>query len=162
MNQRPSTPWASTWMAMAATIARRSKDPSTRCGSVVVSEDLKTFLGCGFNGPPPLISDHSFDWNNRERKRELVFHAEDNAIWFAANVHGCDKLNGGVLFVNAKPCHRCMLNAVRCQLSQVIYDGEGPQPKMVDDDEFAKTTETAKLGGVNLIDYSQYLFQSNF
>lgn len=154
MNQRETEPWSITWLRMAKEIAKRSKDPSFQAGAVLVAAGYKTFLGCGFNGPPTRIDDDKIDWTDRSLKRSLCLHSESNAIWHAVAAHGSGALVDGFLFVNGRPCHRCCLEAVRAQLSSIIYDPTGSQPKMVDDDEFARTLKVASLSNLTLTPFT--------
>jgi deoxycytidylate deaminase len=150
---RKPEPWAVTWMRMAHVIASRSKDPSFQAGAVLVAEDNKTFLGLGFNGPSPRSSD-DFDWKDRSRKHAVVSHAESNCLWFAADAHGLRQLAGSILYVNGRPCHDCVREAVRAGVGDIIYAAGGPQPRMVDADEWAKSELVAKDGGVWLVPYT--------
>jgi len=126
-------PWDTTFMEMARTIAKRSKDPSTQCGAVVVGSGHRV-LGLGFNGPPPQLDDRLIPWLHRPSKLACVIHAEENAI-DDAREKGCgDKLQGSTLYVTAFPCPGCVLRMIRAGIHSVIYDDDpARQPKMCDD-----------------------------
>ncbi len=148
--------WESMFMAMAHVIARRSKDNSFQAGAVLVAADGRTVLGLAYNGPSPFIDDN-FDWSDRSLKRSLVNHAESNCLWFAVAAHGREALMAGLLFVNGKPCSQCAKEIARAGLSTVVWDDTNPaQPKMVDEGEWAKTTDILKRADVDLVPYSFY------
>ena len=56
------------YMAMAKLISKRSKDPNTQVGAVIVSKDDR-ILSVGYNGFPNGCSDDEFPWA-RSAKRE--------------------------------------------------------------------------------------------
>lgn len=53
--------WHEYFMASAFLVAKRSKDPVTRVGAVIVNEDNK-IVGTGYNGMPMGCSDDIFPW----------------------------------------------------------------------------------------------------
>jgi dCMP deaminase len=75
--------WDDTWMAIAHVIARRSKDPSTQVGAVIVDVS-NNILGIGYNGLPRGCDSNKFPWNRTgnclDTKYMYVSHAEANAI----------------------------------------------------------------------------------
>lgn len=80
--------WDFRFLAMAEMVASWSKDPSTKCGSVIVRPD-KTVAAVGFNGFPMGCDDSEHLYANRELKYMRVVHAEVNAILSAREpLHG--------------------------------------------------------------------------
>jgi deoxycytidylate deaminase len=148
--------WKFTWMTMAADFSKRSKDPSFQAGAVLVDTDNKGFLGMGFNGPAPYSSDN-FDWEDRKRKHLVVQHAESNCLWNAALTHTKEDLWCSKLYVNGKPCHKCALEAIRAGVVEIYYDDLGPQPKMVDEEEWEKVLFVTKDAEIELIPYSDVI-----
>lgn len=60
--QRSSIPtWDETFMDMARVIAKRSKDPSTQVGAVIVSKDRR-ILSVGYNGATNGLHDDFMPW----------------------------------------------------------------------------------------------------
>lgn len=66
-----------------------SKDPSTKCGAVIVRE-VNRDISKGYNGLPARIKDYAERLNTREVKYRLTLHAEENAIlWAREPLFGC-------------------------------------------------------------------------
>ena len=62
---RNPTPWDDVFMEMAHVIAKRSKDPSTQVGAVIVDQSNR-IVSLGFNGPPRCVVDSAVNWNESE------------------------------------------------------------------------------------------------
>ena len=75
--------WDDYFMGLAHLSAKRSKDPSTQVGAVIVSKDHRV-IGIGYNGFPNGCDDDDFPWNREgeviQTKYPYVVHAELNAI----------------------------------------------------------------------------------
>ena len=117
---------ANVYMAMAKLISKRSKDPNTQVGAVIVSKDDR-ILSAGYNGFPNGCSDDEFPWA-RSAKREYdtkypyVVHAELNAI---LNFRGDNKaFEGSTLYVTLFPCHECAKAIIQSGIKTVIYDSD--------------------------------------
>ena len=112
-----------TYMKMAQLIAKRSKDPNSQVGAVIVSSDDR-ILSMGYNGFPNGISDDDFPWEREAEKEEdtkypYVCHAEVNAI---LNFRGDIKaLVGSTLYVTLFPCNECMKLILQTGISNIIY-----------------------------------------
>lgn len=109
------TKWDVRFMEMCRLVARWSKDPSTKCGAVIVRPD-NTVVSLGYNGFPQGIEDTDERLNNRELKYEMVVHAEMNAILFApASVTNC------TLYVTPYlPCARCAVHVIQAKIHKVV------------------------------------------
>jgi dCMP deaminase len=118
MSHRQPNEWSNVFLDMAFAIAKRSKDPSTQCGAVLVDCN-NVILSCGFNGPPPNIDDTLVPWNERPDKYNFIIHAEENALWFATQLHG-DKVERSTLYVTHYPCSNCVLRLIRSKVGRVI------------------------------------------
>ena len=111
-NSRPS--WDEIWMEMAQTLSRRSVDPRTKVGCVVVSGDNTKILALGYNG------DHVGGLNavdSTEPGQSNFIHAEENAII---------KLDYGlhhkkVLYVTVSPCYMCAKRIINAKIDEVVY-----------------------------------------
>ena len=111
------------YMAMAKLISKRSKDPNTQVGAVIVSSDDR-ILSVGYNGFPNGCSDDEFPWA-RSAKREYdtkypyVVHAELNAI---LNFRGDNKaFEGSTLYVTLFPCHECAKAIIQSGITRLVY-----------------------------------------
>ncbi len=111
------------YMNMAKLISKRSKDPSSQVGAVIVSSDDR-ILSIGYNGFPNGISDDEFPWereaeNEVDTKYPYVCHAEANAI---LNFRGDLKaLSGATLYVTLFPCNECMKLILQTGITNIIY-----------------------------------------
>ena len=110
--------WGDKYIHLAKEISTWSKDPSTQVGAVVVGCDGQ-ILSQGYNGFPRGIADSEDRLNNRERKYELVVHAEMNAI-YNASLNGIS-LKDSVLYVYGLPiCNECAKGIIQCGIKKVI------------------------------------------
>jgi dCMP deaminase len=110
--------WGDKYIHLAKEISTWSKDPSTKVGAVVVGRDGQ-ILSQGYNGFPRGINDTSERLNNRERKYELVVHAEMNAI-YNASLNGVS-LKGSTLYVYGLPiCNECAKGIIQVGIKKVI------------------------------------------
>lgn len=115
----------SVYMLIAKIISKRSKDPNTQVGAVIVSEDDR-ILSIGYNGFPNGISDDDpeYDWSNRDlsdpnNKYMWSSHAEFNAI---LNYRGDVKdLRNSTLYVTLFPCNECAKAIIQTGISNIIY-----------------------------------------
>jgi deoxycytidylate deaminase len=115
---RQPNEWSNVFLDMAFAIAKRSKDPSTQCGAVLVDCN-NVILSCGFNGPPPNIDDTLVPWNERPDKYNFIIHAEENALLFALENHG-HKVERSTLYVTHVPCSQCVLRLIRSKVARVF------------------------------------------
>jgi dCMP deaminase len=108
--------WNDYFMDMATLVAQRSKDPSTKVGCVVVSED-RIVVSTGYNGLPRGVNDKS-ERMERPAKYLWTSHAEENAVAQAARVGA--KLKGGTAFVTHHPCSRCARSLIQAGVTTVV------------------------------------------
>jgi dCMP deaminase len=134
MQTKRSEKWDQHWLNMAELHASMSKDPSTKVGAVIVGPD-RELISAGFNGFPRGIIDTVDRLEDRDRKLELVVHAEMNAAIAAARlglrVKGCTLY---LVAVDAKtgqkwggaPCMRCSVHLIQAGISEVVtYPSDG-------------------------------------
>ncbi len=100
-------------MAIAASL--RSKDPSTKVGSVIMNRDNK-IIGTGYNGFPPGFPDTEENWQPPQ-KYETVIHAEMNCIFNAVNAidQQCK------MIVTLRPCTNCAKHICATKIKEVFY-----------------------------------------
>ncbi len=112
-------PWDDRYLKMAALVASFSKDPSTKCGAVIVRPD-KTVCSVGFNGFPAGCSDDSELYGNRELKYSRVVHAEVNAV-----LHAREPLNGYTMYTwppgYGPSCDRCTAVIIQAGIKAVVH-----------------------------------------
>jgi len=130
------------YMGMAWWSSRRSKDPRTQCGALIISKH-NIPLGTGYNGPPRQIDDNAIDWS-APAKYPYMKHSEVNAIKHS----NPELLDGATLYINGRPCKDCMLDIVDAGVKRVVYYDRSPV--MVDDEEWRLSQEIAAKGNVVL------------
>lgn len=107
--------WTETFFELAKVIAKRSKDPKTKVGAVLVKNGR--VIGLGYNGEPKEFT-YSFNWDSEE-KYDYVIHAELNAIANAcsigANVAGSD------IYLTLSPCSNCIKLLIQHDIKNVYF-----------------------------------------
>jgi dCMP deaminase len=122
--------WQVRFMRQAREWASYSKDPSSKVGCVVVSQDRRP-LSYGFNGFPDGIADDG-RLHDREVKYEHVIHAELNAIMNAAKVG--TKVGGETLYLwELPPCHRCAAHILQAGIGHVTMIEPDPKGRYYDE-----------------------------
>jgi dCMP deaminase len=135
--QRPS--WDEYFMTLAEQISRRSPDPSTKHGCVLVDTENRV-ISTGYNGPVaglpndivPLDRPDKYDW---------FIHAEDNAVAFAR----CD-LRGATAYVTGAPCAGCFRRFLQVGIRRIVYGGR--ESACIKDSERAACSAMARQLGV--------------
>lgn len=112
--------WQKYFLEMAEQVASRSKDPSTKVGCVIATED-KVVVATGYNGIPRDVLDKP-ERMERPAKYLWTSHAEENAVAMAARVGS--RLRGGHAFVTHMPCCRCARMLIQAGIS-TVYCGDG-------------------------------------
>lgn len=108
--------WDVRFLELAKHISTWSKDPSTKCGAVIVRSD-RTVSSIGFNGFPRGCCDDPALYEDRALKYERVVHAEMNAT-LSAN----EPVRGCTLYVWPGPiCNRCAAHIIQAGISRVVY-----------------------------------------
>lgn len=127
--------WSDFFFEICNVISKKSKDPSTKVGSVIVNTG-HSIVSTGYNGFPIGVNDQLFaisDENTiikspryeRPQKYLWTAHAEENAIALAAR-NGVS-LNGTILYVNRMiPCTRCTRLIIQSGIKQVYVFQDAP------------------------------------
>lgn len=111
--------WHSRFLNLAKTISHWSKDPSTKCGSIIV--DIHgTVISQGYNGFPRGVEDSEEKYLDRSYKYDHVIHAEMNAVFNARQA-----LDDHIIYVwPMLPCVRCAVMVaqlhIKCVVSQKL------------------------------------------
>jgi dCMP deaminase len=129
--------WAERFIQMAEFVAQWSKDPSTKCGAVIVGEDNEV-LATGFNGFPRGVAETREEvlwagdgegWTEqvlikerweRPGKYEWVEHAERNAIYNAARTGV--RTAGATMYLNyaVECCADCTRAIIQSGIRRVV------------------------------------------
>lgn len=111
--------WDIRFLMLAQHIAQWSKDPSTKCGAVIVRPD-KTVASLGFNGFPRGCDDSPALYDDRPTKYSRVIHGEVNAV-----LNAYERLNGYTLYSwppgLAPTCDRCATLVIQSGIARVVY-----------------------------------------
>ena len=75
--KRPS--WEKYALSIAYTASQRSEDPYKRVGACALSHDNRV-LGVSYNGLASGKSVKKSFWNNRNKRRPYILHAEQNLL----------------------------------------------------------------------------------
>lgn len=132
--------WDRRFLGMAEMVASWSKDPSTKCGAVIVRPD-KTVASVGFNGFPKGCDDDEAIYADRELKYSRVVHAEVNAV-----LHAREPLHGYTIYTWppgwGPSCDRCTTCIIQSGLSKVVH--------VRDSSEFAARWKDASERGLQM------------
>ena len=113
--------WDSRFLRIAQEVQSWSKDPSTKCGCVLVRD--RRIISTGYNGLPANLSDSLDRYRNREFKLATIIHAEKNAIFNAAK-NGAST-EGATAYVTWPPCSQCASALIQAGVLKVVC----PDPK---------------------------------
>ncbi len=115
--------WDEYFINIAEQVARKSKDPSTKTGSVIV-DSKKRPVSFGYNG---FISgcDETKMLHERPIKYSLVIHAEMNAVLFSKR-----DLENCVLYNLYAPCENCLKHIIQAGIKKVIYKNPAVESKV--------------------------------
>lgn len=109
---RPS--WDEYFLAIAEQVSRRSPDPNTKHGCVLV-DTSKRIVSTGYNGPVSGLP-HDLVPTQRPDKYDWYVHAEDNAVAFAR----CD-LRGTTAYVTGTPCAACFRRLLQVGVRRIVH-----------------------------------------
>ena len=99
----------------ARVVASRSRDPSTKCGAVIVRPD-KSVCAEGYNGFPRAMPDVEVYYEEKREKHDRIIHAEMNALLAAR-----EPLQGYTIYTTTQPCKNCAKHIIAAGIQQVIW-----------------------------------------
>lgn len=120
--------WDSFYISLCFLIARRSIDPHTKHGCVIVDKNNR-ILSTGYNGPPPGIDDSKLDLT-RPGKYKLLEHSESNAI---LNAKGCN-LEGSTFYITGTPCSGCFRQIKIVKAARIVHGGQNSRCISIEDE----------------------------
>ena len=119
------TKWKKRFLKLSKEISTWSKDPSTKVGALIISED-KNIISTGYNGFPRDIEDTEERLNNRETKYKFILHAEMNCILNA--LYNGRSVKDCILFVHGlPPCSECTKSIIQSGIKKVITDSKATE-----------------------------------
>ncbi len=114
--------WDMRFQGLACYISDWSKDPSTKCGAVVV-DSKRRIISIGFNGFPRNVKDNPAHLRDRGHKYARTLHADENAILFAnVSVEGC-----AIYTWPFMPCSHCASILVQKGIVKVVAPDNAPK-----------------------------------
>jgi dCMP deaminase len=121
VNRRPT--WDEYFISIAEQVAKKSKDPSTKTGCVIVDEKNRP-ISFGYNG---FIGgcDETKMSNERPMKYHLVIHGEMNAVLFARK-----DLENCTLYNLYGPCENCLKHIIQAGIKKIIYKNSVVESKI--------------------------------
>ena len=107
--------WDTRFLELAQLVSTWGKDPSTRCGAVIV-DSANRVVSVGYNGFARGVADTPDRLDDRDVKLKMVIHAEENAILFAQrNLVGCTLYTWPFM-----PCAGCAGKVIQVGIRRVV------------------------------------------
>lgn len=147
--------WDNYFLDIADVVRRKSKDPSTQIGAVIVGRD-RQIVSTGFNGFPRNIDESDPARWERPIKYQFVEHAERNAIYNAART-GVSLKDCTLYLIGmgppCTPCTACAKAVIQSGVTRVVGRSYKALSKTwVNDFTFA--TALLQEAGVTLVELS--------
>ncbi len=134
--QRNATPsWDEYFINIAEQVAKKSKDPSTKTGCVIVDSKNRP-VSFGYNGFVGSCDETKMS-NERPIKYHLVIHAEMNAILFAKR-----DLENCILYTLYAPCENCLKHVIQSGIKKIIYKNSVVESKASNNEKSMTTNIT--------------------
>jgi dCMP deaminase len=144
--------WDCYFMSMAYMVAMKSKDNSTKIGSVIVGKDHE-ILSTGYNGLPRGMDDSNPEYQIKPDKYAFFEHSERNSV-FAAARNGVHLLDT-TLYTQGIPCSDCARAIIQAGIKRVVVHEQWNRSNA---EKWAKSAEYSvrmfKSCGVKLEYYS--------
>lgn len=133
--------WDEYFIKIAEVVSRKSKDPSSKIGAVIVTPEHE-IVATGFNGFPRGINEYDPTRWERPIKYKYVEHAERNACYSAAkrgaSVQGCTLYLTG-FGPPTVPCVECTKAVIQSGITTIKGYAYKPAPdNWLDDLAFAQ------------------------
>lgn len=136
--------WDRRFLALAKLVSSWSKDPSTKCGAVIVRPD-QTIVSTGYNGFPKGCLDDDELYADRDLKLARVVHAELNSL-----LHTREPLEGYTLYSYppgyGPSCDRCTAHVIQAGIKRAVY----LKQESTDDEHFVSRWKEAVERGLDM------------
>jgi dCMP deaminase len=106
--------WDEYFMILTLVTRIRSKDPSTKCGCILVDKRNR-LIGAGYNGHARGVDFNKMP-QERPAKYETIIHAENNAL-----LNSTGNLDGATAYVSGPPCNHCWAQLIQSGIKRVVY-----------------------------------------
>ena len=138
MNRQRQMDWDEYFMGIADEVAKRSKDPSSQNGCVIVDERHRP-VSFGYNGTIQGADESKLTLTERPMKYYFAIHSEMNALLFAER-----DLTGCTLYNKMATCENCLKYCLQAGIKRFVYrelrvgsyrNGEAKSMNTIDTDE---------------------------
>jgi dCMP deaminase len=109
--------WDEYFLNIAKDTAKKSKDPSTKCGCVLVDKN-NGIICTGFNGLPQCVIDKEEYLLDRDIKLQIILHAEENAFCFVDN--SARLIDATVYTWPIPPCAKCASQCLQRKILRFV------------------------------------------
>lgn len=107
--------WDEYFMNIAEEVAKKSKDPSTQCGCVIVDAKHRA-VSFGYNGLVQGAREDTLTLSERPMKYHFVVHSEMNAVLFSHQ-----DLAGCTIYNNVATCDNCLKHCLQAGVRRFVY-----------------------------------------
>jgi dCMP deaminase len=108
----------------------------------LVSLKDNRIISTGYNSVKSGLNDAVIDWTDRDRIKDIVIHAETNAILYSQS-----KFEDSVLYITASPCTDCLKLLSATGIKKIVYD--------IEYKDIVKTTELSKYFNIELVKFTR-------
>lgn len=108
--------WTNHFIKVAELVSTMSKDPNHKIGAVIVDKNNR-IVSTGFNGFAKGIVDTEDRLNDKETKRLLMLHAEENAILYAKQ----DLTDCSIYVYGYPSCIHCTSIIIQSGIKNIYY-----------------------------------------
>ena len=107
--------WDEYFMGIAEEVAKKSKDPSSKNGCVIVDKNKRP-VSFGYNGTIQGADESKMTLTERPMKYYFAIHSEMNALLFAhRDVTGC------TLYNRMATCENCLKYCLQAGIKRFVY-----------------------------------------
>lgn len=107
--------WDEYFMGIADEVAKKSKDPSSKNGCVIVDQ-RKRPVSFGYNGTIQGADETKLTLTERPMKYYFAIHSEMNAVLFSGR-----DLNGCTLYNKMATCENCLKYCLQAGIKRFVY-----------------------------------------
>jgi dCMP deaminase len=118
----PVPSWDELFMRDVYHIARKSKDPRSKIGAVLVYWEKKDPFSRGYNDFPRKVKDRLPHRWERPEKYFWVKHAEENAILNCARTGRATE--GATMFTQGIPCSNCSGDIIQADIVEIVVHSQ--------------------------------------
>jgi len=106
--------WKKYFLDIAKTVSTKSKDPSSKVGSVIVDQDNRQ-VSQGYNGFPAGCDETKLTFD-RPMKYLTIIHSEMNSLIYARR-----DLKGCIMICTDAPCENCLKHTLQAGIREIYY-----------------------------------------